>query len=873
MNTRLIPALLFLAIIQFDTHLGGQGSGRVNVAAAAQGATVTASSSYNPVTYAPTAVINGERRGTNYGGGEVWHDTTSSSYPDWVEIAFAGARTIDEIAVFTVQDAWNAPSEPTPAMTWSRWGVNDFTVQSWTGADWQTVPGGVIRNNTLVWRSITFAPQTTTRIRVLTERAADGWSRLTEVEAYESGGTPTNTPPSVTLTSPAEGASAAAPASFTVAATATDLEGPVANVTFYANGSFIGQDGASGFSLPWSNVGAGGYTVTAVATDAGGLTTTSAPVHVTVTTGGSARVNVAAAAQGGIASESSSYNPAAYGAAAVINGDRSGAAYGGGGVWHDATSGGYPDWVEIAFAAASTIDEVAVFAVQDAWNAPSEPTPAMTWSRWGVNDFTVQYWTGMAWQVVPNGVVRNNTLVWRSITFAPLTTTRIRVLAERAADGWSRFTEIEAYGSRGAGSTQPEWFVAPGGSGNGSSASPFGRIQDGLNAAQPGDIVTIRSGTYNESLTTVRGGAAGQPILLRSAAGRGSVLVTNPGRVLTVSHPYFALEGLVLDGRYGVDDVVRVTDNGHFLHLKNDELRRSSRDLVDMGSPAGVLIEGSLLHHALNPVNGRADAHGIVGLAVRDLTVRDTEIHTFSGSGIQVDPARLVPGWDNVLIERTRIWLAPLPSSENGFPAGFAPGEHAISTKANVSAQRARLTIRDLTAWGFRDGLMMANMAALNLKENIDAVVDGATIFDSDIAFRLRGPGPDGSAWIRIQNAVVYDTLRAFRYEDNIVNLRIWNSTVGSGVPTAFEPANATSAGLDVRNLLVLGALPGEAAGASNLAVGASAFTNAAAHDYSLAPGSPAIDAGTTISGVTADRVGVTRPRGTAFDVGAFERP
>jgi hypothetical protein len=542
----------------------------------------------------------------------------------------------------------------------------------------------------------------------------------------------------------------------------------------------------------------------------------------------------------------------------------------------------YPDSVEITFAGSKTIDEVAVFTVQDAWNAPSEPTPAMTWSQWGVGDFTVQYWTGSAWQTVPGGVIVDNNLVWRAITFAPLTTTGIRVLVQRAAGGWSRITEIEALGGGSGGGPGPgpgpapsgsEWFVAPGGTGNGSTSNPFGSIQAGLNVAQPGDIVTVRSGTYAEGLSTVRGGNSAQPILLRAESGRGSVLVTRLGRVLTVSHPYVSVRGLVLDGQYGADDLVRVNSTAHYFRLSDSELRRSSRDLVDMGSPVGVLIEGCLLHHALNPVDGRSDAHGIVGLAVRDLIVRDTEIHTFSGSGIQVDPARSVPGWDNVLIERTRIWLEPLPTSENGYPAGVAPGENAIATKASASAQRARLTIRDLTAWGFRNGALIFNMAALNLKENIDAVVDGATIFDSDIAFRLRGPGPYGSAWIRVQNAVVYDTLRAFRYEDDLVNLRIWNSTVGSGVPTAFERANATSVGLDVRNLLVLGPLPAEAFAVSNLAVSASAFSNIGAHDYSLAPGSPAIDVGTMITGVTTDRVGVTRPRGAAFDVGAFERP
>jgi hypothetical protein len=39
-----------------------------------------------------------------------------------------------------------------------------------------------------------------------------------------------------------------------------------------------------------------------------------------------------------------------------------------------------------------------------------------------------------------------------------------------------------------------EWFVASGGTGNGTSAAPFGQIQQALNMAQPGDTVTVRPG-------------------------------------------------------------------------------------------------------------------------------------------------------------------------------------------------------------------------------------------------------------------------------------------------------------------------------------------------------------------------------------------
>ena len=98
---------------------------------------------------------------------------------------FAGAKTIDEFDVFSVQDNWSAPVEPTPTMTFTRFGVSDFTVQYWNGAQWVAVPGGIVSGNTLVWRQITFAAVTTTKIRVLITAALDTWSRVTEVEAYQ----------------------------------------------------------------------------------------------------------------------------------------------------------------------------------------------------------------------------------------------------------------------------------------------------------------------------------------------------------------------------------------------------------------------------------------------------------------------------------------------------------------------------------------------------------------------------------------------------------------------------------------------------------------------------------------------------------------
>jgi len=417
-----------------------------------------------------------------------------------------------------------------------------------------------------------------------------------------------------------------------------------------------------------------------------------------------------------------------------------------------------------------------------------------------------------------------------------------------------------------------DWFVAPGGSGKGTSGAPLGRIQDAIDAAQPGDVITVAPGTYTERLRTARNASSSERITLRARDGRGSVLVTVSGRVLTVSHAYFTVDGLVLDGRYGSSDLVRVESGGSGLTLRDSEVRRTSRDGIDIGAARDVLIEDSLVHHTLNAANGRTDAHGIVAGAVRRLTIRNTEVHTFSGDAFQVDPGRDTAGWSDVVIEGCDFWLAPLPSPENGFPAGTVAGENAVDTKASSSAPRAKLTIRDTEAWGFRGGLI-SNMAAFNLKENIEVVVDRVTVRDSQIAFRLRGPGTHGGARVRVQNAVVHSADVAFRYEDDIDTPRIYNVTIGGGVTRPFVSASSSGTTLDVRNFLMLGSsLPSQAAGPSNLAVPASAFVDAGSHNYQLGDGSPAIDAGAAIAGVTEDRQGTDRPQGQAYDIGAYER-
>jgi probable HAF family extracellular repeat protein len=161
---------------------------RVNHASASNGGAATASSTtpdaeYPGLTFPVSSVINGDWRGLNWERGGGWRDGTANAFPDWVEVSFAGSRKVDEVNVFSLQDNYASPAEPTEATAFTKYGVTALEVQHWDGAAWVTVPGGVVTDNGLVWRKVTFPEVTTTKVRVVIHNAAGGRSRLVEVEA------------------------------------------------------------------------------------------------------------------------------------------------------------------------------------------------------------------------------------------------------------------------------------------------------------------------------------------------------------------------------------------------------------------------------------------------------------------------------------------------------------------------------------------------------------------------------------------------------------------------------------------------------------------------------------------------------------------
>jgi hypothetical protein len=111
-------------------------------------------------------------------------------------------------------------------------------------------------------------------------------------------GPPPNQPPTVSIIEPKSDDAFYTPTNIQIVAKASDPDGSVSNVEFFAgtndlgagNGLILDPPGVNGnvglvYVLNWSNVAAGKYVLTAVATAEGGISTTSAPVNITVNPG------------------------------------------------------------------------------------------------------------------------------------------------------------------------------------------------------------------------------------------------------------------------------------------------------------------------------------------------------------------------------------------------------------------------------------------------------------------------------------------------------------------------------------------------------------------------------------------------------------
>ena len=99
-----------------------------------------------------------------------------------MQINFNGSKSIDRVVVYTLQDNFPSPVEPTDTRRSTCTGSRTLRSKDAVAAQW--VPLATVSNNTLVKRTVTFAAFTTDAIRVVVTNALASYARITEIEAW-----------------------------------------------------------------------------------------------------------------------------------------------------------------------------------------------------------------------------------------------------------------------------------------------------------------------------------------------------------------------------------------------------------------------------------------------------------------------------------------------------------------------------------------------------------------------------------------------------------------------------------------------------------------------------------------------------------------
>lgn len=459
-----------------------------------------------------------------------------------------------------------------------------------------------------------------------------------------------------------------------------------------------------------------------------------------------------------------------------------------------------------------------------------------------------------------------------------------RLLCAFIASGWAGLEVL----------AQSVYHVAPAGAGGsdvnpGTEAQPWATLQHAANRVGPGDTVRVHAGTY-AGFNLGTSGTPAAPIAFIADAG------------VLVSTEAARFNGQTHHARINIDTAAHIVIEGFEVTGTNDQ--RNSKAGIRMVAPPGsteeeagfITVRRCHVHH-----NGE---WGVFSGHVHRITVEENDVHdTYDEHGVYLSNSG-----DNHVVRANRIWN----NSSQGFHcnADASQGGDGVTTgvlvEGNVIWNNSigsvyidgsgvqRTSVGGGSAINFdgvRDSRIVNNVLYNNHASGISLYrIDGGMASANNVVVNntiINGStaNPTTRWCINISDAstgnVVFNNIllnyHAFRgsiiitadsrpgfvSDFNVVMDRLDPDGDGPLGPMTLAQWRAET-GQDQHSLVV------PAGSWSGL------FENLGAWDLRLSAGSPAVDHGAAaVAGRGApgvDVVGVARPQGPAFDIGAFER-
>ncbi|WP_374089775.1 choice-of-anchor Q domain-containing protein [Methylomicrobium lacus] len=408
-------------------------------------------------------------------------------------------------------------------------------------------------------------------------------------------------------------------------------------------------------------------------------------------------------------------------------------------------------------------------------------------------------------------------------------------------------------GSSASASAATTYYVSTSGSdsNSGTQSQPWRSITKAATTMRAGDTAIVSAGTYNEAVTTNSSGASGSKITFRAS---GSVTVTGG---FAIKHAYNTVDGFSINKDLAISAGNCEVLNNHFIN---------ARIYMPSGNPANCLLKGNHIE-STNSWGGDWVAFDLGG---SNHIVENNEI----GPSKDTDVFR--PFGTGHIIRNNYIHDITL-----------SPGSGAHMDIFQVFADNGEIS----------NNIVFENNRIINSEGQMCMTSsDGLTgIHDFDVRNNL---------WVNVAMQCNVGIPYFRFYGNTLYNVgatngfafNVWIGPAGNpnharimnNIFIAAGGLNATSAGgaygfpagstdmVGDYNFIARGPGSGYAkvsgfTEAHGINGGDPKFVGLSTNDFRLQAGSPTIDKGTTISGLTYDLDGLARPQGAANDIGAFE--
>ena len=386
------------------------------------------------------------------------------------------------------------------------------------------------------------------------------------------------------------------------------------------------------------------------------------------------------------------------------------------------------------------------------------------------------------------------------------------------------------------------YYVATNGndSNPGTNTQPVRTIKKGVSLLSAGDTLFVKSGTYFETIlssqmTIPNGTSWSNPITVSA----------NPGHTVTIKPPanrafFWILDGqskfliikdFIVDGANSALHGFKLEGGTKYVRISNCEIKNSKS--------SGVLV-----------TNNNSSSSSFINTyhELKNLNVHHNGSSAFGGHGFYIETS-------HNLVESSNFY--------NNFNNGGKFFHGNLAGVANNNVARNNKFFNNSTSGNWSCGLLLGS--------------GNNSIAYNNIAY---GNINGFCTYSKTTNVNLYNNIS---YENDIYGIyvglssntgsRISNNTAyNNGTYGIFVGDGATNAtvrnNISHANNINLG-LTG-ASSSNNLTTNPS-FVNPTNKDFHLQSGSSAIDGGITISGINSDHDGIGRPKGSAFDIGAYE--